>query len=402
MSRYLSPFVLLCLMGGLAAFSATMVRNPALPLFIASLGVDEGTLGIIAAASSAVGVVAGLPAGMLSDVWGRRRVILVSLSIFAVTPFLYLLVTTPEQLVLVRICHGLGSAILGPAAFAAVADAYRAGRGERMAWYSSACQVGRFVAPSVGGILIVGSDFTRVFVGCGFAGLLALLAFVAWRSSAGTGPERTPSDAPSLSVSLSRLRGEVRLVVSNSGILLTSLMESAQFFAYGVVETFLPLYLFSSGYSSAEIGPLFTVQVMAMALSKPALGRLSDRLGRRRFIAAGLVFGAVVVALLPWAAGYWALLALTAGFGLGMAAVTGSTSALVSDLSRSSAYGSALGVLGSIKDVGHAAGPAVVGFLVLTWGYRPAFGLVAAVLAAAALLFVLLVRDESTAVPDPV
>ena len=176
-------------MGGLAAFSATMVRNPALPLFIASLGVDEGTLGIIAAASSAVGVVAGLPAGMLSDVWGRRRVILVSLSIFAVTPFLYLLVTTPEQLVLVRICHGLGSAILGPAAFAAVADTYRAGRGERMAWYSSASQVGRFVAPSVGGLLIVGSDFTRVFVGCGFAGLLALLAFVAWRSSAGAGPE---------------------------------------------------------------------------------------------------------------------------------------------------------------------------------------------------------------------
>ena len=182
----------------------------------------------------------------------------------------------------------------------------------------------------------------------------------------------------SLSVSLSRLRGEVRLVVSNGGILLTSLMESAQYFAYGVVETFLPLYLFSSGYSSAEIGPLFTVQVVAMALSKPALGRLSDRLGRRRFIAAGLVFGAVVVTLLPWATGYWALLALTAGFGLGMAAVTGSTSALVSDLSRSSAYGSALGVLGSIKDVGHAAGPAVVGFLVLSWGYRPAFGLVAA------------------------
>ena len=90
----------------------------------------------------------------------------------------------------------------------------------------------------------------------------------------------------------------------------------------------------------------------------------------------------MVVTLLPWATGYWALLALTAGFGLGMAAVTGSTSALVSDLSRSSAYGSALGVLGSIKDVGHAAGPAVVGFLVLSWSYRPAFGLVAAVLAA--------------------
>ena len=102
-------------------------------VIVASLGLDEATLGIIAAASSAVGVAAGLPAGMLSDALGRRRVILVSLLLFTATPLLYLFVTTPGQLVLVRILHGLGSATLGPAAFAAVADSYREGRGERMA-----------------------------------------------------------------------------------------------------------------------------------------------------------------------------------------------------------------------------------------------------------------------------
>jgi DHA1 family multidrug resistance protein-like MFS transporter len=61
-SRF-SPFFFLCLMGGLAIFSTTMSKNPALPLFISSLGVDEGTLGLIAAASTVVGVVVSLPVG---------------------------------------------------------------------------------------------------------------------------------------------------------------------------------------------------------------------------------------------------------------------------------------------------------------------------------------------------
>jgi len=128
----ISPFLLLCLTGGLAIFSSTMAKNPVLPLFIRSLGVSVGTLGFIAAASTVVGIVVSLPAGVVSDVIGRRRVILVAAFVFATAPFLYLLVDLPWQLVLVRIYHGLATAILGPVAMAAVADTYEQGRGERM------------------------------------------------------------------------------------------------------------------------------------------------------------------------------------------------------------------------------------------------------------------------------
>jgi hypothetical protein len=48
----ISPFILLCIMGGLAIFSSTMAKNPALPLFIRSMGVPVSTLGFIAAASA--------------------------------------------------------------------------------------------------------------------------------------------------------------------------------------------------------------------------------------------------------------------------------------------------------------------------------------------------------------
>src|SRR3989339_398032 len=114
----LSPFMLLCIMGGLAIFSSTMAKNPALPLFIRSMGVSVSTVGFIAAASTVVGIVVSLPAGILSDIIGRRRVILVAAIVFATAPFLYLIISTPWQLVLVRVYHGLATAILGPVALA--------------------------------------------------------------------------------------------------------------------------------------------------------------------------------------------------------------------------------------------------------------------------------------------
>src|SRR4030067_2926425 len=93
MKTKLSPFLLLCIMGGLAIFSSTMAKNPVLPLFIRSMGVPVSTVGFIAAASTVVGVLVSLPAGILSDIIGRRRVMLMAAIVFATAPFLYLLVT---------------------------------------------------------------------------------------------------------------------------------------------------------------------------------------------------------------------------------------------------------------------------------------------------------------------
>ena len=171
MTKKLSPFLMLCVMGGLAIFSSTMAKNPALPLFIRSLGVSESTVGFIAAASTVVGILVSIPAGILSDIIGRKRVILMAAVVFATAPFLYLLVQAPWELVLVRIYHGLATAILGPVAMAAVADTFQKGRGEKMAWYSSATMIGRFLAPFVGGLLIFGNDFKWVYIADGFAGV---------------------------------------------------------------------------------------------------------------------------------------------------------------------------------------------------------------------------------------
>jgi MFS family permease len=366
-----------------------MSKNPALPLFVRSLGVSKGTVGFVAAASTVVGILISVPAGILSDLYGRKRVLLSSAFVFATAPFLYLFVRTPWQLVAVRMYHGLATAILGPVALAAVADTFKVRRGENMAWYSSATMVGRFLAPSVGGLLIVGQDFRWVYLGCGVAGVLTMLLAIYLPL-----PQHGRLDVPRprLQDSWRRLLDETSYVAQHSGILVTSLVQAVQYFAFGFLEVYLPLRLADVGWKAVEIGPLFTVQVLATALTKPVMGRLTDRFGRVALIAGGLTVGAAGVMLISLVNGYVLLLVSSGLFGMGLAAVTAATAALVSDLARESSYGAAMGVLSSIMDVGQSTGPMLGGMLVGAFGYVPAFAGVAVLLVATAAVFPVVVR----------
>jgi len=379
------PFALICAVGFFAIFSSTMSKNPVLPLFARHLGATPAYIGAIAAASTIVGIGVSLPAGALSDLWGRRRVILVAGLVFASAPFLYLLVANPWQLAAVRVYHGLATAIFGPVALALIADLFRDRRGETMGWYSSTTLAGRALAPVIGGYLLYRLTYHAVYLGCGAAGVLALA--VAYR---------LPAPAPLAALRRSRpardLAAGIASVIRNRGILVTSLAEAVQYFAFGAVETFLPLYALGVGLNAFQIGSIFGAQILATTLTKPLMGRASDRYGRRPLIVAGLVVGAGAVACIPFAGAYAALLPIGLGFGLALAVVTASTAALVSELAQARAYGSALGAMSTIMDIGHAGGPIIAGVLIARWGYGLAFHAVGALMAVAALLVPALVR----------
>ena len=387
-----SPFLLLCGIGLFAIFSSTMSKNPALPLFARDLGAPDQYIGFIAAASTVVGILTSIPAGALSDLYGRRRVILAATFVFASAPFLYLFVSTPWELALVRVYHGLATAIFGPVAMALVADLFKTGRGESMGWYSSATLVGRAAAPFVGGAILAGaagsaaggtspllglSSYQWVYVVCGVAGLVAL-----------GGATRLPiddrtRDGATLDESWRKLTAGLREVARSRPILVTSVMEALQYFSYGAMEAFLPLYAIffvEPRLTTVEVGTIFFAQILVTALTKPIMGRASDRIGRRPVIALGLLLSGASMALFVTTGSFPMLLVVGMLYGLGLSVVTSATSAYVSELARAGHYGSALGVLSTIMDVGQASGPIVTGLLVAGAGYRPAFFFVAALL----------------------
>ena len=176
----ISPFKLLCGAGLFAIFSSTISKNPVLPLFASYLGAGPSGVGAVAAVSSFTGILASIPAGILSDRFGRKKMLMAAAVVFATAPFLYLAVTEIWQLAIVRFYHGLATAIFVPVAMAAVADLFHAERGEKLGWFSTSTLAGRFVAPLAGGAIIGAAvlspvfGYRAVFLVCGASGIIAL------------------------------------------------------------------------------------------------------------------------------------------------------------------------------------------------------------------------------------
>jgi len=366
-----------------------MSKSPTLTLFAVSLGASDPEIGLIAAASTIPGIIASLPFGILSDVYGRRKIILVSAFFFAVSPFLYLFVTSSFQLALVRFFHGFATAIFGPVSVALVADLFPARRGEKMSVFSSTTLFGRLMAPFVGGFLLTltNKNFHAVYLVCGVSAILAFTAATRIRPE-GEISQRT--EPKSLEEVLKRGFGEV---VGDFRILVVSCVEAAQYFAYGAVEAFVPKFGEKVlNLSDWQVGTVLGLEVVLLMLTKPYMGRLSDKIGRRPPIIVGLFIGSSSLALMFLADSFLSLALLLMVFGVAMAAVTASTSPLVADLCKQKPYGSAMGVLDTIMDIGQTLGPITMGLFIPTFYYYLSFALVGAVLLVLALAFAVAVR----------
>jgi MFS family permease len=191
----------------------------------------------------------------------------------------------------------------------------------------------------------------------------------------------------------------LKVVARNRVILTTSLTEALQYLAFGAVETFLPLYAKSKGVSEWQIGIIFGAQIITLALTKPLSGRQSDRLGRRAVIAAGLGLNALALVGLTAYPSFWGFLAGATLFGLAMSVVTASTSALVADVSRDHHYGTSLGVLSTIMDVGHASGPPIAGLLISLLAYANTYRVLAVLMVVAMMGFLAMTARRDHALP---
>lgn len=388
----------LCAVGFLARASYALARTPVLALFAAALGATPAEVGLAVAISTVTGVFFKLPAGVLSDVYGRKRALVAGLCVFAFVPLAYLWVSSYGALVVVRFLHGFATAIYGPVAMAVVAAASTRRRGELLSWFSSVTVVGNLIGAPAGGVLLTlagdgGGDplaqFRCIYAVVAALGAAALLIALLALRGLPAAPAATHSRT--LRGAWAAFTRSVREIVMDRRILLTSNMEGVQNLSLGALEAFLPLYVvYGAGLTPFHAGVLWAVQVLAALVSKPLLGAWSDRYGRPALIFWGMFACALPFALIPWVRPFWLLLVLATAFGLGEAVVTSSASALVADLCDARQLGSAMGAFGTIFDVGHASGPLLAGALIGWTGgedYRLAFALLAAILVAAALAF---------------
>jgi MFS family permease len=393
--RYLSKqwfFLTLCVIGAFAILSSTMSKNPVLNPYAESLGTPTAFMGIVAAASTLPGVLVSFPAGSLSDVLGRRKVLVISTLVFASAPFFYVLVTVWWHLVLVRFYHGFATAIFIPVARATIADVYPHQTGEHIATFTSATIVGRGIAPFLGGYILSVTfwNYAMLYAVVGLAGVTAfLITFFVYPLRHEGNPSASPSDNDLTSPPDSPEGvSDWKAVLKHSGILIASLTEAAARYVYGALEFFFIGYLNTVvQLDPALIGIIMGVQFVLIPIVSPVLGRLSDQIGRVTPIIGGLLLSGGVILLIPIFTEFTMLVVISLMYGLGFVLVISSTPALVTDLTLQSTHGASMGFLAMIMDTGQMLGPIVTGFILSAIGYTGSFWSLSGILLAIAFIF---------------
>lgn len=376
----------LSLIGFFAIFSTTISKSPVLPLFAKALGSDDTLIGLIAAFSPLAGMLFSFPIGVLSDCYGRKKLLVASGAIFITAPLLYMFVQTPALLIPIRFFHGFATAILGPVVSAIIAERFTKNKGEMLGLYSSATLVGRTIAPLVGGAII---GFFIAYPGIlkyqfvyivAFAASLPVFVMILFYH------EKTP--VTKRAMGFDSFKKSFSDFFSNRNLRATAFVDMSTYFTFGAFETYMPLLMQSEGFSAYYIGLVFSIQVLSIALTKPIFGKWSDRTDRRIQIVVGLLMLGGSVAVIPIFPGLIQFIALSMLAGLGMSLSTVATSAFVADLAKKQELGASMGALSSTMDVGQSIGPVATGIVITSFSYTAGFMLSLALSIAVAVFFV--------------
>ncbi|MGD6852220.1 MAG: MFS transporter [Candidatus Bathyarchaeia archaeon] len=357
-------FLIICAMGFFAILSTTMSKNPVLKPFATSLGTPDELLGIVASASTIPGILVSLPAASLSDIFGRRKMLLVAALVFASAPFLYLGVDSWWTLALVRFYHGFATAIFVPVAEASIAELFPTKRGERISIFNSAMATGRALAPFLGGYILFATaqSFFTLYVAVGIAGVtafvVALLFLAEKKNQLRTQQTRAPTR---------RMFSGWLTLIRNTGIVGVSFVQAVQYFVFGSVEFFLVGYLTDVvGLNLLSVGVITGSEIVALVVARPFIGRISDKIGRAKPIIAGTAASCILVGAIPFTTDFTALLLLAIGYGVSFATVLSSTAPLISELAPATLVGASMGFLATTMDIGQTLGPIVSGVIFAT------------------------------------
>src|SRR5216684_755799 len=393
----MNVFVAIVLASLLSRLGYQMALTPVLPIFAADLGAMPELIGVIVAASTVTGVFFKLPSGALSDVLGKKRMMVVGALFFAAPPFLYPLVHDAWSLLALRFVHGFATAIFSPVASAYVASLAETGRGARLGWFSSANDIGATGGPLVGGfVLYFTASFSLTYLLVGALGVLTLLVVLLLPDV-----DRPARQVKTFAARAAEFRQGLAEVLKTPPIFVAAGIEAVMYLGYGAFLGFLPIYAKKVGLNDAEIAIVLGAQLALAMVAKPITGRLSDRVGRIPVIVIGLLLCAISLPLIFRSQSLTAFVLMAPLLGLGVGAVTPVTNALIADLSSARRLGAAMGVFGTIWDIGEAAGPIIAGFQIGGLGYAATFDVLAGVTAVVAVGLMVLVRDPKSAVRPP-
>ena len=348
-----------------------------------------------------------LTAAALGDRLGRRRVFAIGIVIFSAASAAAALAPSTEALIGARALQGLGAAAIAPLSLTLLSDAFAADkRGLALGIWSGVSGLGVALGPVVGGAVVEGFSWQWIFwlnVPIGVA--LVPAAVTLLRES--RGPHST-LDLPGVGLASLGLLGVVFGIVRaqalgwtsatvvgsmaggavllaafalwesrtstpmlptrffrNRGFAATNGVSLAMFFgAFGAIFLLAQFFQVAQGYSPLEAG-IRTLPWTAMPIFvAPVAGILSDRIGSRPLMVAGLALQAGALAWLAVTTtpdmAYGLMVPAFVMAGSGMALVFAPAANAVLSSVRPEEAGQASGATNTIREIGGVLGVAVL------------------------------------------
>jgi EmrB/QacA subfamily drug resistance transporter len=396
--------------------------------------------------------------GRLGDIFGRRRVFLVGVVLFAASSAFIGFSQSQAWLITGRAVQGIGAAFMMPATLSIITNAFPpAERGKAIGTWAGVSALALAIGPVVGGFLVENVSWQSIF----FinlpvaAGAIAVTLFATRESRDETVvPTVDVAGIATLTTGLTALT--LALVEANSwgwgspriiGLFMLAAAGLAAFVAverrapvpmvdfgffrartylganlvafivsFAMLAMFFFISLFMQnvlGFSPLEAGLRFLPTTLMVVTIAPIAGRLADRIGARPLITTGMTLVAISLfwqSFLSIDGGYEALLPGFVLMGIGLSLVMPPMSTAAMNAVDQSKAGVASGILSMNRMIGGTLGVAVLGAFIGHPGGSDAFvhslsqGLkVGAVVAAfgAIVAWALISADLGTAAPAP-
>jgi MFS family permease len=237
-------------------------------------------------------------------------------------------------------------------------------RAEAMGLFSAAQAVGLIIAPVVGFFLIGTFGFQHLFYFAGGLALTSLLFSFFTRERCNTSVTKHPRWSPRTGI----------LAIESLPV---AWMALCMGMAIGATGAFIAIFAQSRGLVNP--GLYFTIQAVALMVSRTFTGRLADRYGRAAVILPGIILMTISLLMLPLADGSPCFLISATLLGAGLGTAQPATMALLIDRIQRERRGLAVGTYYAGFDSGISIGAILLGMVSQHWGFAVMWLLAAAV-----------------------
>lgn len=361
--RLFTTAFILVISANLANALGAQMASAILPVYVVSHGGGEFRAGLVTGMLAFTALLLRPFVGWLADAWRRRPMVLIGTGCYTVANIMYALFGSLPLLLTGRIIHGFGLSNYSTASNAFLADiAPSSRRGEAMGYYAVAFDIGLLAGPALGFFLADYTGLQHIFF------LSAALSCVAFLLSVPVRERRPPRIGP-------MPRWQLKTGIVSKPALPAAWMAFCMGMGLGPVSAFIAIFARQRGVDNP--GLYFSVQAIALALSRTFAGRLSDRRGRAFVIVPGLFTIACGLLLLPFVHGLFTLLISAFLIGIGFGTCQPATMALTVDSVSLDERGMAASTFFLGFDSGISLGSFALGAAATAFGFNAVWAIAA-------------------------